>query len=423
MINAPSDLPFHLSGPLPLSAREPWPSAWWRRVSLWLSQEALNTVATTGELLNFISDKAGLPIDLGEVREGLAQWHDRRSWPERGLRIGIHCPGAWSDRLLDAPGVVSVRFFAVLHNDLDEVMRRARFDAIVSNQDGQVIIHTLEHDRREASWYDWGAPRPVSFSSILHGRLDTAKATIPGGASEPGLLRGLTELAALLSRHEMRLDFEDRLMGRRPVRFTRETVRDGREVRPSRDLASMLVQRLEHELARRSGPELTGGIYRVAARVISAWAAGWPGDADQKQRRQAGETAARVAGDEPEVLLRAAYLRLCECDLRGGIAAIEKAARALVTTPGPEACDPQAFLNAELERSTPSPQTTSRLAVCVALVAATTPTEQLAYFRDDLSDDLRHSKALLGREGDEKIIMDAFRAVDRAQRDVVRRAA
>lgn len=415
--------PHQLSGPFPLSTREPWPSARWRRFSLWLSRETLNTLATTGELLNFISDKAGLPLDLGDVRAGLAGWHDRQSWPERGLRIGIHRPGLWSDPMLDAPGVVSVRFFTVLHDDLEEVMRQARFDALLSHEGGEVIIRTVEHEQREAGWYDWGAPRPISFASILPGRLDAAKATIPGGASEPGLLRGLTELAALLSRHEMRLDFEDRLMGRRPLRFTRETPRDGHEVRPSRDLASLLAQRLEHELARRSGHELSGGVHKVAARVVSAWAAGWPGDAEQKTRRDAAETAARVASDEPEVLFRAAYLRLCDCDVRGGLAAIEKAARALVTTPGPEAFDPQAFLNAEMEQSNPGTHTTARLAVCVALFAATTPIDNRSYFRDDLSDDLRHSKALAGRENDQKIIMDAFRAVDRAQREVVRQAA
>ncbi|MFA6045011.1 MAG: hypothetical protein WC718_08510 [Phycisphaerales bacterium] len=412
-----------LSGPFPLSAREPWPSAWWRRVSLWLSQEALNTIATTGEVLNFISEKAGLPIDLGDVRDGLASWHDHRSWPERGLRIGIHRPGAWSDRMLDAQGIVNVRFFAVLHDDLEEVMRQARFDAMVSLEAGTVVIRTLEHPSRESSWYDWGSPRPVSVASILTGRLDTARTTIDHATSEPAMLRALVELAAVISRHELRLDFEDRLMGRRPLRFTRESVRNGQEVRPSRDLVTLLALRLESELARRSGSEVAGGIHKVAARVVSAWAAGWPGDADQKLRRDGAETAARVASDEPEVLMRAAYLRLCDCDVRGGIAALEKAARTLVTTPGPEACDPQAFLNAELERSAPGTHTTARLAVCVALVAATTPGENLAYFRDDLSDDLKHSKALAGRETDEKLIMDAFRAVDRAQRDAMRKAA
>lgn len=412
-----------LSGPFPLSAREPWPSAWWRHVSLWLSREALNTIATTGEAINFISEKAGLPIDLGDVRDGLASWHDHRSWPERGLRIGIHRPGAWSDRMLEAQGVVNVRFFAVLHDDLDEVLRHARFDAMLCMDAGEVVIRTLEHNGRESSWYDWGSPRPVSVASILTGRLDTSRTTIANAASEPAMLRALVELAAVLSRHEMRLDFEDRLMGRRPLRFTREAVLDGQEVRPSRDLVTLLAMRLEAELARRSGGEVSGGVHKIAARVVSAWAAGWPGDADQKTRRDAAETAARVASDEPEVLMRVAFLRLCDCDARGGLSALEKAARTLVTTPGPETCDPQAFLNAELERSAPGTHTTARLAVCVALVAATTPAENLAYFRDDLSDDLRHSKALAGRESDEKLIMDAFRAVDRAQRDAMRKAA
>ncbi|MBI1189638.1 MAG: hypothetical protein GC200_03020 [Tepidisphaera sp.] len=413
-----------LSGPFPLSPRERWPSTPWRRLSLWLSRETLNTLATTGELLNAISETAHLPLDLGEVREGLSLWHDRRAWPERGLHVGIHNPGAWSDRVIEAPGVVDVRFFAVLHTDPQEALRDARFDALLSHENGEVVIRTPEHPGKEASWYDWGAPRPVSFASILPGRIDAARASLAEGAGEPHLVRLLTELAAVLSRHEMRLTFEDRLHGRRPIRFTRDATRNGQEVRPTRDLVSMLAQRLEDELSRRSGNEGQSGVVRAAARVVSAWAAGWPTEsADEQSRREAAETAARLAGDEPEVLLRAAYLRLCDCDTRAGLAAIEKASRGLVTNSGADACDPQAFLNAELDRSTPGTHTSARLAVCVALVAATTPADSLAYFRDDLSDDLKHSKALHGREGDEKLIMDAFRAVDRAQREVARRAA
>lgn len=413
-----------LSGPLPLSTREPWPTAWWRRLSLWLSAEVLHTLATTGELIDFVSDTAGLPLDLGHVRDDLGAWHDRQSWPERGLRIGIRRPGPWSERMLDAAPTLNAKFFAVLNEDAGVVLSRDRFDAMVECDGHEIVIRTPEHPSKEASWYDWGAPRPISFASILPGRIDPARVTLEGGDSEPGIVRTLVELAALLSRHPSRLDLRDRLMGRRPMMVARPALRHGQEVAPATDLVSTLVRRLEATLAQRGGQTSFAGVHKVAARVVSAWAAGWPCETlDDHARREAAETAARVASDEPEVLLRTAYLRLCQCDTRAGTAAIEKASRALVTNSGADACDPQAFLNAELDRSQPGTHTTARLAVCVALVAATTPPDSLGYFRDDLSDDLNHSKALQGREGDEKIIMDAYRAVDRAQREAMRRAA
>ncbi len=79
--------------------------------------------------------------------------------------------------------------------------------------------------------------------------------------------------------------------------------------------------------------------------------------------------------------------------------------------------DQTAFLSGELDAGLPGARTTGRIAVGVCLVAATMPMEELAFFAEDLGDDLRHAAALVGRDQDHRLILEIIRMVERHRHD------
>ena len=74
------------------------------------------------------------------------------------------------------------------------------------------------------------------------------------------------------------------------------------------------------------------------------------------------------------------------------------------------------MLSCELEHGPYSPMTLGRVAAGICLLCASSPTERLAYLRDDLLEDMRYSGWLVGRDTERAVLIDVFRAIERARR-------
>jgi len=403
-----------------LSGREPWPTSSTRRATLEVSGNTLRIASGIADIAADAARLVGLPFDLDfDVPDRLARWHDRQDWPERPLRIGLVGPGAWAAQLVETPGILPVEWFGVPsergHNP--QSLRSHHLDACIrALPDEGFEIVTSEHVDKDAAWFDWGSPRPLSFPGVFAARLDPARVTLPtADTGDLSLIRTLAEAAALLSRHPERLTLSDRLSGRRPVLPTPEPLRRVARYTPVRDGFSELAGRMVTELSRFRHGAIASPAERAASRVVSAWACMWPGDHDEESRRIAAETAARVTSDEPETMLRLAASRFGAMDDSAGLEALARAER-LLRGRDLVGTDQTAFLSAELDAGIPGARTTGRIAVGVCLVTATLPVEKLAYFAEDLADDLSHAAALVGRDQDHRLILEVIRTVEANRR-------
>ncbi|CAG1005467.1 hypothetical protein PHYC_03233 [Phycisphaerales bacterium] len=414
--------------PTRLSANEPWPRAPWRRFTLGLSDVVLRGSCELADGARHAAEFVGAPWS-GEERsfsDTFAAWHDTQDWPERPLRIGFVNPGEWASDLVNAPGVANVEWFAVPSNVAPGTRSCFLLDACVSRQgSGSFRIETLEHAGKDAGWFDWGTARPLSFASVFPTRLDPSLVTLEAG--EPGdvpLVRLLAEAAAVLSRHPARLNLRDRMQGRRPVLPSPNLAkRVGRFV-PWRDVVRELACHMMDELGRYRTGAVPTSAERAVARFVSAWAVTWTGEGDDETRRVATEAAVRVAGDEPETMFRCAAARFANVDDVGGLEMLVRAER-MIRGRDLVVGDQGAFFSGELDAGIPGPRTTGRLCAGLCLVACTLPTEKLAYFREDLKDDLTHATALVGRDQDHRLLMEVLRTIEhtRSQGGVTREAA
>lgn len=390
-----------------LSCREPWPDALPRQATLRTSAAALEALASAAELTGRLCRLAGLDVDPSLAADSIARWHDSQEWPERPIRIGLVDPAAWSRNVASASGVVPTQCFEVPAPQAEHALHTLRMDVLITpdGQDG-FIFRTPELPDHEAAWYDWGLQRPISYPSLFPTRLDAANITLaPSPAGEDAtLMRLLAETLGTLSRHQARLDLTDRLLGRRPMDLNPAACNSLRQFSPTSDIMGRLAAHLTTHLADfRTGATPTSG-ERAGARVLGAWAAAWPGSIDDATRRASMEAAARVCADEAETMMRLAAVRFGCCDDDLGLEALQRALRLMQPDRVVLQNDPAAFLAAELAAGEPGPWTIGRLAVGVALMCATTPSEKCSYFRDDLADDLVHSPILVGRDQDQLLL-------------------
>lgn len=398
-----------VSGPvLSTSSHESWPRAWHRRATLKAGACVLAGLSRYADAVHRAAEAVGLPPpEDADAAQRIASWHDGQDWPERGLCVAIGDASGWSEEIIAAPGVTPVEWVRVRGRVVGSG-RPSHADAwIDGTRDGSLRVSTAEHAEREAAWYDWGAPRPLSYASVFPSRLDPARVTIDlsEGGCWPEVVRLLVEASALMSREAWRLDLSDRLAGRRPLDFA-----DANS--PAAGMLRIIMGRVAHLLP---GAQ-PSPIVRTAARVLSAWAATAPEGTGEDDRRSAAEAAAAACPDEPEVLLRLASVRFgCLSDAEGHLA-IQGAARLLRGREVLPASDPGAFLLAELSTSPPSPWTTGRLAAGVCLVLGAATHQRLSFLSDDLMDDLRHSPVLLGRDADHRLILEVMRATEHTRR-------
>lgn len=393
-----------------------------RRWPEWPPARALADVLTSG--LSRAMDlawRAGMPGVAG-----LAALHDRLPWPARPVRIALAVGESAASALAGAPGVVECE---VVRQQADpgrwsDPAEEGRFDAVVREGPAGLEVGTPEALGHEASWYDWSDERPLSYAGVFPMRVDCARLSLAGlsmrSDRDAGLARALIETAAVLSRSQHRLTAADRVLGRRPIDEERDGSTAAEGVRGVREPAEACLKDLAFRVQSFDVDRRPTPAERAAARVVSAWLSTRPLSADEEAdiaaRRRGIESAALVAGDEPEVMLRLAAVRFASMDDDAGYDALWRADRILrdrQTLPG---SDQFLFLQAEIDMGPYGPMTLGRAAAGICLLCATTPVERIPYVRDDLIDDMRYSGWLVGRDQDRAMLMEVFRRLERIRR-------
>lgn len=350
------------------------------------------------------------------VEETLCAWHDRLAWPARPVRVGLAVGPELARSIVECEGSSRVEWFTLPYGVTGPgACERYVLDAAVGGGPGTgVTVFTSVAQGREAAWYDWAGQRPLSYASVFPGRTDAERVTLEGAARLPQdhtLVRALIESAAVLSRTTERLNLGDRIRGRRPLTAIDRLTRFGEHSDPVDECVRRVGELLIADERRAYG----AGELRGAARVVSAYLAGRAGEPDESDRRHV-ESAAEIAGDEPEVMLRLGAVRIGAGDDEGGVEALLEADRLLRGKPPAHSADQLLFVQSEIENGSGGRMTLGRVAAGICILAVTSPAERLAYLRDDLLDEMRHSGWLLGEQADRALLQEVFRALERARR-------
>lgn len=347
----------------------------------------------------------------GGLISSLAGWMDGRQTPTRPLRVGVMLDD-WAFGTLSEGGASDVEWMVSEETTPLEAMRRGNLDAVVApGAEGAdtMVVRTREHSAKEAAWFDWGAERPISYFSVFPMRMDPNRVTLPGLLSgierrDPAAAesaRRMIRLAALCGRYPARLTLADRISGRTSV--------------PRGGGGLDLTADAFREAAGALGGSRTAAD-RIAARVASAWIATAPDTLNDDQRCELADRVVRVCGDEAEVLLRVAAVRLAMLDENLGIDALVRADRMIRQRGTIEGLDHIRLLQAELEHGTFGGMTIGRVAAGVCLACAVTPADRIAFLKDDLVDDFRLSSWLVGRDKEHAMLLTVFRELERNRR-------
>lgn len=384
----------------------------------------------TGSLRTMTLAMAGRVVRARAVAGGEAaarQWLQKTDWPARPIRVGIGIADELAELILDAPGAIDVEWFSVPKSqDAERLCRSHGLDAVLtSDRDGGITITTLENRGMDATWYDWGNSAPLSYVTAFPVRLDCSKVTLTGNedgepwldAAQAVVVRALIEAAAVLSRSPSRVTIEDELQGRRSLGIARARQSGFGRYPTGRDPVQYVLKRLVFVIEHASrGTVAATRAERAAARVAAAFLATPLAKVDDITRLRGLETAARVAGDEPEVMLRLAAVRFsCMRDV-AALDALLRADRMLRNIQMHPGIDNLAFLMSELEHGTDEPLTLGRVAAGITLLSAGKSLGELAFLRDEVLDDMRFSRWLSGREQDQALLVDIFRNLERSRR-------
>lgn len=359
---------------------------------------AAHTLSTLVDTLSLIEDAASTQLGPSATpgSRTLAFATARLNscnWPARALRIGLSMEPRVARVFADAPSSPGVELFHLPWTlTPGPLIRQHSLDAVLTMHARQLRIITAESTGHEAAWYDWSTPRPLSFPALFSAWMDPAQITLADfdieDSESVNLCVALVQAAALASRCEHRLTSRDRLHGRRPAEASE---------------LSAAFFRLSSLLAEAGGRQAP--VHRVAARVVSAYFAALREEVPGPARRRALEAAARVAGDEPEVMLRLATSRVADLDDSSALDALLRADRMLRDRPTLPGVDHAAFVQAELDARHADPMSLGRVAAGVVLACATLPTDKLVYTREDFLDELRFAEWLVGRDQDRALLI------------------
>ena len=322
-----------------------------------------------------------------------------------GLRVGLR-----SDLINLAPiGEDIPNFHSVrIEQGVEDSLRSRRLDALVFEADCRsLVIRTPEHPGLEASWYDWGVDRPVSYFSLFPLRLDCNRVSMHQVAEHElsdettRTIRLLSLAAGACSRHPSRLRFSDRLLGRTSALAGESPLWHG----PMLELCRWLAQTTSR-----------GPAERAAARVCSAFLATQCDELTDDERCSLAEGTARIAGDEPEVMLRLGAIRLSVFDESLGFDAILRADRMLRDRAIIGGLEHLPILQAELEHGTFADMTLGRVAAGIVLASNAVPADRIAFLKDDLLDEMKRSGWLVGRDKEHAMLIDLFRRLQHARR-------
>lgn len=375
--------------------------------------------AAAFEALSSSSQAFGMgPDRFTEFEDAMGHRLDHTRAAPSPLKIGIDAPLEIVQAILRADNAraIPVQWVAVPpgQNDQDE-LRRLNLDALI-RQHGYTPtrIVSRENPGRDAAWYDWSSKRPLTFASLFPTRLDPGFITIdevePDDEHEVDVLIALARAAAVLSRTPARLTLPDRLRRRKALVGSIMPA-----VQPVQSAGDRCMLDLADLLAGFPGAPASPA-RKAAARAVSAWLATTDSWVDVAARRRGAEAALAVVGDEPEVVLRAAAVRMAVGDDKSAKELLLLAEEQIRSADTVQVTDHLAFLQAELELGLPGPMTLGRVAAGICLVCATSPPEQLAYIRGDVMDDVRYSAWLVGRDQDRAVLDEVFRNLELARR-------
>ncbi|MCB9840775.1 MAG: hypothetical protein H6809_03880 [Phycisphaeraceae bacterium] len=352
--------------------------------------------------------------DAEGIDRSFCAWHDRVSWPTRALHVALVGGGERVRRSIK--GSVSsgsdagLRWF-VGHDRIDDdvLCERYGLDGVLTvDADGRGVLLTCERAEREAAWYDWGQNRPISYASVFPGRLDPMQVTLGEiDAGDAGTVETITRAACVLSRHPARLGGVDRASGRRPIELPVAAEQTGEDGAEANWVAGAMAELIEAVEAWPVGRPPTDAI-RVAARVASAWLAGTVCTLEGEERLAGVEAAARILGDEAEVLLRLGAVRIAAGRDEAGLEALCRADEALAGDADLAQVDPFAFLQAELGAGESGAMTLGRVAAGICMVCARTGDDRIPYLRDDIMDDMRYAEWLIGADPDRLLLYQVF---------------
>ncbi|MFZ4574020.1 MAG: hypothetical protein ACOYN0_06460 [Phycisphaerales bacterium] len=371
-----------------------------------------------------LSGAANVGMD-GAASDTFAKAVDGLEWPTRPLRLGVVNPGAWAEALHDAGDNSMVEWLEVPEDAAPSAQTGHAIDALMRVCDDERIeLTTLMPHGHEAAWFDWGAERPLSYGAVFPLNLDCERLTCSlSGADQPEFVRALLDCAAWASRWPNRLRLKDRVGGRHPCvrpRTAAQSVRDWRpHAEPFAESAGKLMQHISvQSRTLRATPTM-----KAAARLVSAWLT-TGGTLMTDQVRRAGiEACALIAGDETEVTLRLAAARLACYDDVGGLEALRRADRLLKRRESLPGADPYAFIRAEMTMADHAPLAVGRLAAGICMTAAAMSAERLKFMREDLAEDMQSSGLLVGREQDQRLLLEVLRTLEECRRDEPRKAA
>lgn len=358
----------------------------------------------------------------------------------RALRIGLDLSQRDFERVRSAgaSGLVpdlAIEWVRAEAGLLTDAPRQAMaFDALVRREPesrgqaggGDAHLFLPEHPNQPAAWYSWATPPTAGFGTTFPSRVDPAAVRLEGiDFAEPlhaRLAADMIVAAATLAAHP----------ARRPGGL-RAALRGGAlDESLSRAAAEVAMIRLGGTLedllaaAKRRETALPAAA-RAAARVLSAWTTTWqphPGTPPiHHERHRLAQLACEFIPEEPEAFLRLGSTQIAAFEDAGAMASFAAAARMLRSSSATCETDQLAFVQAEITLGEPNGLTLGRVAAGLALLWATTPSESLAYLRDDVLDDLQHSGWLANREQDRKLLSDVIVALERMNGETpVRRA-
>ena len=401
-----------------------WPQSGLRQWTLSVSSAALKISHWTLSCFHDSQDsRKYAPKHTAE--DTVRGWLERADWPARPIRVGLKVSDAAAELLLDAPGGIDIEWYRVPpHENAETVCQEYMLDAVVHEAaDGGMVVFTLEHEDADSQWYDWGRAVPLSFISLFPVRFDCSRITLDANADGSPWLnphsavatRAIVEAAAVLSRTPARVKLEDELRGRRAIRpMTLEQDNFGRYPTgrdPLQYVLKRLVSVIEHAA---TGPASVAE--RACARVASAFLATASARVDDATRMRGLEIAARVSGNEPEVMLRLAAVRFSSVRDESAIDALIRADRMLRTQAVHPGLDSLAFVLSELEHGPGSQLTLGRIAAGVVLASAGRSLNELLYVRDEIAEDMRYSNWLNEREQDQLLLVEVFRRLEQNRR-------
>jgi hypothetical protein len=333
---------------------------------------------------------------------------DRIPGSPRPLRIGLDAGPDMRRALIDAPTKLDIEWMVLSPSSDDQAsLRQHSLDALFrtsgEGRSASAKIVTREYPEREAAWYDWSTPRPMTYASVFPVRIDLCQVTLAeldvASPAQISLVAASLRAAAALARCPSRLRLSDRLTGRLP------SAREDEAVRTPTSLADRAMLELTAELVGMTGQS---SVTSAAGRAISAWLASTEAWLDLTLRRQGVEAALVAVGPEPELLLRAAALRIATFDDEAAFQALRDAEHLIRSGAHPTLDEHLAFLQAELELGSPNPLTLGRVAAGICIVCSTSPREKVAFIRGDIMDDVRHSAWMVGRDQDRALLREVF---------------